>query len=175
MDEINFVSLKDFENAQSRIIKPKKGDIGYDLIAHKEPDIFGTYYEKDGEVYYSHIDYLEYKTGIFIQHQNEKFFSLVFPRSSISNTRLSLANSVGVIDTSYTGEILCRFRYNYSPKDFRIFNDKFYFMLDERKIYHKGDKIAQLVFMDKKNVDFELVDELRFTSRNDGGFGSTGK
>ena len=171
----NMISLKDFENAKSRIIKPNCGDIGYDLIAHQEPNIIGAHFEKDSEIYYSHVDYIEYKTGIFIQPQNKKLYSLVFRRSSISTTRLSLANSVGVIDTSYTGEILCRFRYNYSPKDFKIFNDRFYFMIDEDKIYHAGDKIAQLVFIEKTNVDFKLVDELSLTSRNDGGFGSTGK
>lgn len=175
MDETNLISLKDFDNSDSRIIRPKEGDIGYDLIAYSEPTIIGTPFEKNGEIYYSHIDYLEYRTGIFLQHENDEFFSLMFPRSSISNYKLSLANSVAVIDTSYTGEILCRFRYLYSPRDFRMFDERFYFMVNENKIYHKGDKIAQLVFTRKNNFDIRLVSNLSQTSRNDGGFGSTGK
>lgn len=52
--------------------------------------------------------YIEYGTGVKILPP-EGFFGAVFPRSSVSNYDLVLANSVGVID-DYTGEWKIRFK-----------------------------------------------------------------
>ena len=99
---------------------------------------------------------------------------LAFPRSSVSKYNLTLANSIGLIDADYRGEVLLRFKYNWQPEDYRIRTDN---LLEGRvnvdKLYKKGDKVCQLKVTKVENVKFELVDELDSTNRGDGGFGST--
>jgi dUTP pyrophosphatase len=82
----------------------------------------------------------------------------LFPRSSISKTPLILHNSIGLIDAGYTGEIMAAMR-NLSSEPFLI---------------KKGERYVQLVNSDLSSVNFELVDDLRKTTRGSGGFGSTG-
>jgi dUTP pyrophosphatase len=67
----------------------KNGDAGLDLVAisRKETD-----------------NYIEYGTGLAIEIP-DGFVGLLFPRSSISKMGLSLANSVGVVDSGYRGGI----------------------------------------------------------------------
>ena len=50
-----------------------------------------------------------YGTGIAVEIPTG-YVGLVFPRSSIANTHLTLSNSVGVIDSGYRGEIMAKFR-----------------------------------------------------------------
>ena len=108
---------------------------------------------------------------------------LAFPRSSVSKYNLQLANSIGLIDADYRGELLLRFNYLWQPQDLNVYTQDEY---DENKkmsyiagkpnidkIYKKGDKICQLKVTKVENVKFVLVDELSVTNRGDGGFGST--
>jgi dUTP pyrophosphatase len=124
----------------------KKGDAGMDLTAI------------DGRVT---DDFHEYKTGLAVEIP-EGFVGLIFPRSSISKYDLALANSVGVIDSGYRGEILCRFK---------LIND----MGIYPTIYKFGEKIAQLIIMPIPEIEPEEVDELSDSDRGEGGFGHTGK
>lgn len=64
----------------------KKGDAGLDLIA----------VDKVIDMEYN---YIEFDTGLSIEIP-EGYVGLLFPRSSISNTIHTLANSVGVIDSN---------------------------------------------------------------------------
>jgi dUTP pyrophosphatase len=73
----------------------KSGDAGMDLIA---TSIIGE------EVFQ-----ITYGMGIALEIPNG-FVGLVFPRSSIRKTDLSLTNSVGVIDSGYRGELQATFR-----------------------------------------------------------------
>jgi len=100
--------------------------------------------------------FMEYGTGLAIEIP-EGYVGLIFPRSSISNKALTLANSVGVIDSGYRGEIKCRF---YSA------NDQF-------TSYNLGDRIAQLVILPYPEIELEEIEELSETERSIGGFGST--
>jgi dUTP pyrophosphatase len=102
--------------------------------------------------------YTEYFTGLAIEIP-QGYVGLIFPRSSVSNTELILANSVGVIDSGYRGEIKVRFRTRMS--------------LPSKKSYGIGDKIAQLIIIPYPQIEFEEVDELSSTERGEGGFGST--
>ncbi|MDF2521570.1 MAG: deoxyuridine 5-triphosphate nucleotidohydrolase [Clostridia bacterium] len=98
-------------------------------------------------------------TGIAIQLPNRYAGGFVFPRSGLSSKNgISLINCVGVIDSDYTGEIVCPM-VNHSDKEFTI---------------NPGDRIAQLVFMPVYNAALTLADELEETERGSGGFGSTG-
>ena len=88
---------------------------------------------------------------------NEKESYMLMPWSSIVKTPLMLANSVGLIDKQYTGEIIAAFRC-------------FKFMYT----INKGDRLVQLVAFDGKPIVVKLVDELSKTDRGSKGFGSTG-
>lgn len=88
------------------------------------------------------------------------FVGLLFPRSSISKTPLRMANSVGVIDAGFTGEIKVPL-YNTSEVEIRDIE--------------QYERIAQLVIVPLADVSIEVVDELDTTERGVGGFGSTGK
>lgn len=84
---------------------------------------------------------------------------MMFPRSSISKTPLRLANSIGLCDAGYTGELKAAL-HNTSSYPFYL---------------KKGDRYVQLVAPNLQPVKLEIVDELRTTSRGSGGFGSTNK
>jgi dUTP pyrophosphatase len=84
---------------------------------------------------------------------------LLVPRSSISKTPLRCANSVGIIDADYRGELSIAYE-NISCNDYTIF---------------RGDRIAQLIIVPVAMVDVLEVDELTATERGAGGYGSTGK
>ena len=104
-------------------------------------------------------DYIEYGTGLAIEIPYG-FAAFIFPRSSISNYSLILANSVGLVDPGYKGELKVRFK-KIGNKD---------------KIYELGDKVAQLVLMPITiATSIEVVEELTPTNRGIGGFGHTGK
>lgn len=91
----------------------------------------------------------------------EGFVGLIFPRSSISKTALSLTNSVGVIDSGYRGEIKFKFSVNSSRAT-------------KSSTYKVGDRIGQLVIIPYPNIVPVESEELSSTIRGDGGFGSSG-
>ena len=45
--------------------------------------------------------------------------------------------------------------------------------IDPQRIYHKGDKIGQLVPCLHNDMNLEIVDQLSSSNRGAGGFGST--
>jgi dUTP pyrophosphatase len=124
----------------------KPGDAGADLVATSVDKLHGSQ--------------MIYGTGLAVEIP-EGMVGLVFPRSSIRNYDLSMANSVGVIDSGYRGEIMVTFNLK-NPKDIQ-------------EIYIKGDRIAQLVIVPVPLIQYVEVDELSETQRGEGGHGSTGK
>jgi dUTPase len=148
-------------------------NIGLDVKAISV-DIVGKKYDS----YYASIDYIEYDTGIFIdslkKNSEEQVYTLVYPRSSISNKNLTLCNSVGLIDPNYRDSIKLRYKYIAQPSDFVSLRETFFIKINEEKIYSIGDKIGQLVFVKNFPVSFEYVPELIPSDRS-GGFGSTGE
>lgn len=124
----------------------KPGDAGADLVATS--------------VDFSREDQVVYGTGIAVEIP-EGMVGLVFPRSSVRDKNLSMANSVGVIDSGYRGEIMVTF--NITADD-----------LDFVSKYAVGDRIAQLVIMPVPLAQYVEVEELSETSRGDKGHGSTG-
>jgi dUTP pyrophosphatase len=125
------------------------GSAGLDLVSISEKNVV------DGAVAYT-----EYGTGIAVKIP-EGHVGLLFPRSSISSsTTLVLANSVGVIDSDYRGEIKLRFKN---------------IMFGAGKKYKVGEKVGQLVIMPYNRIVLDPVDSLDETERGDGGFGSTNK
>ena len=102
--------------------------------------------------------YIEYGVGLAVAIP-EGYVGLLFPRSSISRMEMSMANSVGVIDSDYRGEIKVRLRYKQPIPSY---------------LYAVGERVAQLVIVPYVQADPQLVDILPATERK-GGFGSTGK
>jgi dUTP pyrophosphatase len=82
---------------------------------------------------------------------------LLFPRSSVYKTKQILANSVGVIDSGYRGEIMLKFTRS----------------SDELE-YCEGDRVGQLIILPYPQIEFKEVKELSETNRGSGAFGSTG-
>ena len=173
---------------------PKKGSdraTGFDIVATSEPEIVGETYANGT---YKRIDYIQYKTNLKVAVQKDRQFSgfghtdldfdvLAFPRSSVSKYNLVLANSIGLVDADYRGEVLLRFKYIWQPEDYNVYthdsgdqaSPQTYIggKLNPTKIYKKGDKICQLKVTKVEDVEFILVNELDSTSRGEGGFGST--
>jgi dUTP pyrophosphatase len=100
-----------------------------------------------------------YGTGIAMEIP-EGHVGLLFPRSSISKTNLSLRNSVGVIDSNYRGEIMLKFL------DLEEMDDLLWYL--------PGNKIGQIMIIERPQIELEEVEELSETDRGGGGFGSTG-
>lgn len=82
------------------------------------------------------------------------------PRSGLALKKgLTVLNTPGTIDAGYRGEIgIIAFNAN---------------ALEEINI-KKGERIAQMVLKKVEEIEWEEVEELDQTSRNEGGFGSTG-
>jgi dUTP pyrophosphatase len=86
----------------------------------------------------------------------------MYPRSSISKTPLMLANSVGIIDKDYRGNIKAALRHVGSE-------DVGEYTLE------KGTRIVQLTIPTLEPYAIAYVDSLDETVRGEGGFGSTGR
>ena len=158
------------------IKRPKfTGDAGYDLIAFDKAEIIGERKTPKSPLYKS-IDYIQYETNVAIAPEEEsQFYSLVYPRSSISKYNLTLANSVGVVDSGFRDTIKLRFKYVIQPKDLVIEKDNVFVKIDPDKIYQKGDKIGQLVWAAHNKLYVEYTQQLPPSERGVGGFGSTGR
>ena len=84
----------------------------------------------------------------------------VRPKSGLALKHgLSIVNTPGTIDAPYRGEVGI-IVINLGGEPYKV---------------EKGSKIAQMVFNKVEHANFEEVSELDETTRNEGGFGSTGK
>jgi dUTP pyrophosphatase len=87
---------------------------------------------------------------------NEFASYYLVPRSSIANTEFQMANSIGIIDAGYRGNIKAKVRnFNTDTSTF------------------KCGSFFQIVAPDLKPIKVKIVDELSQTTRDSGGFGST--
>ena len=124
-----------------------KGDSGLDLFCPNDILV------KSGETV--KID-LEICCEALKDNRNNVSYYL-YPRSSIVKTPLRLANSVGIIDAGYRGNIMA-FVDNIKGEDFLV---------------EKDTRLFQICAGDLSPVTFELVNDLSDTTRGEGGFGST--
>lgn len=179
------MKLKILKNNGIINLPAREGDAGYDIVASKDPVVVGSIYQG---LYYKSISHIEYDTELNIEPEyiNDRysFYMLLYPRSSIIKTNLVLANSVGVIDSGYRGNVKVCFKYIAQPEDMKIVEGKSFrgkkasgivTSIDPTRIYKKGDKIAQLLPCKHEQLNIEYVSSLNETERNSGGFGSTGQ
>lgn len=98
-----------------------------------------------------------YSTGIAIEPPKGYDIKL-FPRSSVHKGWAWLSNSVGLGDPDYIGEYLY-----------------VYYSFSKKPPFNINDRIGQLIFQKKEDIEFVEVSDLSPTKRGDGGFGHTGK
>jgi deoxyuridine 5'-triphosphate nucleotidohydrolase len=98
-----------------------------------------------------------YSTGIKVIPEFGWYLDIV-PRSSISKTGYMLANNTGIIDRTYTGEIMVALiKVDENAKDIEL-----------------PCRIVQMIPRQIVNIELVQVDTFTETSRGEGGFGSTG-
>lgn len=131
-------------------------------------------------------DVIFFKTGISLEPPKGHYFDVV-PRSSISKLPLSMANSVGIIDESYRGEILVPVRIlhptmggepnktNFPNGIVQMFGFRPQTMQAVADLILKNSpKLFQAILRKRIDCDFVVENELEESQRGDGGFGSTG-
>ncbi|RMF06540.1 dUTP diphosphatase [Candidatus Woesearchaeota archaeon] len=122
-----------------------KGDSGVDLFANETKEI------KPGER-------TLISTGIKIAVP-EGYEAQVRPKSGLALKHgITVLNTPGTVDSGYRGEV-----------GVIVIN-----LGNEKYLVEKGKKIAQMVFQKVEEAELEEVEALDETSRNEGGFGSTG-
>ena len=140
-----------FKKTENDAVIPTKAhpsDTGYDLtLIRVSKDMSIPGFEK----------IIMYDTGIAVCPP-DGYYTEVVPRSSLSKTGYMLANSVGIIDSSYRGSI----------KVVVTGDDS----LGGLSLPFKG---FQLILRKLEEADVVEVDDLDQTVRGEGGFGSTDK
>jgi dUTP pyrophosphatase len=109
------------------------------------------------EIINDNFDSITYGFGLAFEIP-DGYVGYVFPRSSIRKYGLLLTNSVGVIDSTYRGEVQGTFR------KLGVINE----------MYQIGERAAQIIIMPYPKIFMVESDELSETVRGTGGFGSTG-
>jgi len=98
-------------------------------------------------------------TGLAIYIGDPDYAAVIMPRSGLGHKHgIVLGNLVGLIDSDYQGELMIS-AWNRSNTSF---------------IIEPGERIAQLVVIRVKQIEFSLVEEFTRTDRGTGGFGSSG-
>jgi dUTP pyrophosphatase len=98
-------------------------------------------------------------TGISVKIPEGYYIELV-PRSGNGLKRgISFTNSVGIIDSDYTGEIGLIIENN----------------TGDMMHLKEGERLGQIILKKKETIEWEVVEELDKTDRGEKGFGSTGK
>lgn len=128
---------------------------------------YKTFYSAGMDIYSSNEEEIRIKPGEVGKVPTdlkieipEGFFVAIYPRSSTGVKRqLMLANSTGIIDSDYRGEIKLFF-YNFGKNE---------------QVIKKNERLAQMVVQPYKKVEIQKVDDLCESERGEGGFGSTGK
>ena len=143
------ISLQETKGFVFTPSRSTSGSAGYDLCACIDED----------RVFYPDEVAL-IGTGIHIHIKDRTLVGLLFARSSTKG--LMLANSVGVIDSDYLGEIKCKYRN----------------VTGESLTLKAGEKFAQLLVVPCYIDNFKLLTkedfDTNYSTRGTGGFGSTG-
>ena len=134
-------------------------------------DITCISYEYDAK-----YDRFLYHTGLAFKLL-QGYGMLIFPRSSNTKTEAYLANSVGILDSTYTGELIFAYKlrtpfdqlFPTGDRELNILE-----MTNELAPYKIGDKIGQIVILPYPSIEFVEVDNLPETDRGaDGGINRT--
>ncbi|CRK85994.1 Deoxyuridine 5'-triphosphate nucleotidohydrolase [Candidatus Providencia siddallii] len=98
-------------------------------------------------------------TGISIHINDKQLAAIILPRSGLGhNNGIILGNSIGLIDSDYQGQLMISL-WNRSKKQFTI---------------NPGSRVAQLVFINIIQIEFNIVNNFETTKRGIKGFGHSG-
>ena len=149
MSVINVKIKKLYDNTQMPS-RADDGSAGMDLYAHLDNDYMRVIKPHTTEMI---------SVGFAMETPNNTY-GAIFARSGLATKKgLRLANSVGVIDSTYRGEVFVAL-HNDTDKVQQIMN---------------GDRIAQMIIMEYPIVGIIETDTLSETERGDGGFGHSGR
>jgi hypothetical protein len=181
-NELKKMYLAAAENHNNKCKDPSFLNAGFDLYAPGSDDddqssdgqrCFGTGWE-----IYDPVNKVDFKIQCAAQMytDNNKIYNTgfyMYPRSSISKTNLRLANSVGIIDAGYRGNIMGMFDI------VNIDEAKMSKYMTEDYIINKYDRLVQICAPGLVPIIVEVVDKVEElgekTERGSGGFGSTGR
>jgi dUTP pyrophosphatase len=165
---------------QKLVSTPEFIDAGFDLFAPGQIEqqdellFFSTDWTDRSPV--NKVDYKICCSAQMVTSSGHKFNTgyYLYPRSSISKTRLRLANSTGIIDSGYRGHIMAMFDVVNIPERERRDSDRDYDFIGK-----KFDRYAQICAPGLVPIIVEVVDTKNDlgieTERGSGGFGSTGR
>lgn len=98
-------------------------------------------------------------SGIAIHIGDPSLAAVLWPRSGLGHKHgIVLGNLTGLIDSDYQGQVFMSM-WNRSQQDYLI---------------KPGDRVAQMVFVPVRQVEFEVVTDFAESSRGSGGFGHSG-
>ncbi len=99
-------------------------------------------------------------TGMALHIADPELAAVLLPRSGLGHKQgIVLGNLVGLIDSDYQGQLMVS-----------IWNRG-----KRTVVIEPGDRIAQMVFIPVRRVDFDIVDDFEESARSAGGFGHTGR
>lgn len=149
-------------------VKHYDDDFCYDLYATSCEEIapnvwkykLGLAFEIDKEGYtYSIKSAKKIAKYMGVEGDETLIFSLDFrPRSSVWETGMVLSNCVGTVDELFRGEV----------------SAVFYHVMPNMPRYEIGDRVVQCKLGLTLPIEWEEVEELSKTDRNENGYGSTG-
>ena len=161
-DELRNAYVPRIEAHNKKLLEDPYPDSGFDLLVPEDKQ-FTIPFES------SMIDFqikteMLYYNGLNGKLPTSPFY--LFPRSSMSKTPLILANHTGVIDSGYRGNIKGAFKWLKSESD-----------TSSNYLVEKHTRLLQISHPLLCPIFVVLADknDLTATSRNEGGFGSTGK
>ena len=149
MSVVNVKIKKLYDNTQMPT-RADDGSAGMDLYAHLDNDYMRVIKPHTTEMI---------SVGFAMETPNNTY-GAIFARSGLSSKKgLRPANCVGVVDSSYRGEVFVAL-HNDTNKVQQIMN---------------GDKIAQMIIMEYPIVGIIETDTLSETERGTNGFGHSGR
>ena len=161
-DELKELYRTKIDEHNKKITDNTYPDAGFDLFCPtKSPVYYGCPGKIDLKIkcaMYKNISWID--QGFNTEKTYLSYY--MYPRSSISKTNLRLANSVGIIDSGYRGN-LCAVVDN--------INDH------EVAVVDKHQRLFQICSPTLSPLIVKLIDDINLfetTSRGSGGFGSTG-
>ena len=165
-------------------IRSTSGSAGYDMSVcmAADPELLHSPFASmemnqisifDGSTYLQKDGYIKSKSGIILMpgktvkiHTGIKmeipngYCGLLMNRSSLANnSRLTLCDNVGLIDSDYRGEITLKLHNG---------SDSIRFIMN-------NERVCQMVFIKYGELNFDVAIRLSETSRGEGGYGSTGR
>ena len=149
MSTVN-VKIKKLYNNTQMPTRADNGSAGLDLYAHLSDDYMRVIKPHTTEMI---------SVG-FAMETPKNTYGAIFARSGLSSKKgLRPANCVGIVDSTYRGEVFVA-----------LHNDT-----DKVQQIANGDRIAQMIIMEYPTVGIIETNHLSETERGDGGFGHSGR